>query len=122
MSVTAPKFQRTKAVTLPTFSHKKVENYYFKVLGKIHLGKPIVKLDADGKPKEEPPAALMHVLNLETGEEGEYMVPKMVEAKFNEMDDDYLGKSYEIAFVQQREGRRYKEYAVYEIDPTQKLK
>jgi hypothetical protein len=114
----ATKYTRTKAITLPTFSHKKGGSYFFRVLGEIHAGKAIPKVDKDGKKVDEKPADLMHVVNLDTGEEGMYMVPTLVKERMREVGD-YVGKCYEITFTGQREGKRYKEYAVYEIaDPA----
>lgn len=108
------KFTRISAVTLPTLSHKKVDTYYLKVVAPMYKGKQMPP--RDGKPAE-PPADCLRVINLETGEEGEYLTSTIAKERLMEMND-YVGKCFEFTKLGRRDGKRYDDYAIYEIsDP-----
>lgn len=84
------RFKKVRNVTLPLL--KMVENHavYIKSMGVMFVGKQI-----DDK-KE--PATLMNVVNLETGEEMQIIVPTVLKGILSEEypDDGYVGKSFEI--------------------------
>lgn len=122
MSTPQPQFKRTKAITLPTLSHKKTTTYYLRVMSEIYQGKQLpAKLDKDGKPlPQEKPADCLRVVNLSTGEEGEYLVPTVVRDRLIELGK-IEGRCFEVTKLGRRDGKRYDDYAVYEIeDPTPK--
>lgn len=106
------KFKRTAAITLPTLSHKKVDTYYLKALAPMYKGKQMPA--KEGKPAE-PPADCLRVINLETGEEGEYLLSTIAKERLSEMKD-YVGKCFEFTKLGRRDGKRYDDYAIYEIE------
>ena len=108
-------FKRTKALTLPTLSHKKVDTYYLKVTAPMYKGKQMPP--KEGK-EPEPPADCLRVINLETGEEGEYLLPTIAKERLIELKD-YVGKCFEFAKLGRRDGKRYDDYAIYEIEDTE---
>lgn len=112
------KFIRTKAITLPTLSHKKTPTYYLKFMGEIHEGRPMPpKKDRDGRDlPAEKPADVAVVINLQTGEQGEYLVPTMVKRKLVDEVKEYVGKCYEITKVGRRDTKRYDDYTIFEIE------
>jgi len=106
-------FKRKAAITLPTFSHKKTQTYYIMALGELYKGKQL-----PAKPGKEPeaPADCLRVVNLETGEEGEYLVPTIVKGKFEEIAP-LKGRAFEVTKLGRREGKRYDDFSCYEIEP-----
>lgn len=106
------KFTRKQAITLPTLSHKKAQTYYLHVIGEMYKGKQLPP--KPGK-DPEPPADCLRVINMETGEEGEYLIPTLVKGKFEEIAP-LVGRCFEITKLGRRDGKRYDDYSVYEIE------
>jgi len=115
------KFERTQAITLKTFSFKKRTKAYIKCMSTIYKGKELEEKDPDtGEMKKKPAANLMKIIDLESGELVEMIVPTLLLSTFCEkLDGVYEGKCYEIVVsAQPAEGKRYKTVEVYEIaDP-----
>lgn len=111
-------FKRTRPITLPTFSHKKNPTFFLKFMEEIHEGRQMPpKKDRDGKDlPPEKPADVAKVTNLQTGELGEYLVPTTVKRNLTETVKDYVGKCYEITRTGRREGKRYDDYVIFEIE------
>lgn len=107
-------FKRTKSIIMPTLSHKQAATVYLEFTGKIFTGKAL-----KGKENEKP-ADLCECINLQTGEPVHYMVPTIVKERLNEIKE-YVGKCFEISKVGRREGKRYDDYSMYEIERPKKL-
>lgn len=110
-----------KAVTLPVLSFKAAEAgvpLYLKFTGAIFVGKALKP--AAGKEQAEKPADLAHVVNLATGELCQLVLPEVVKSNLRETypQDSYVGKSFAIAKLGQRAGKRYVDYSVLEIEYT----
>jgi hypothetical protein len=102
------KFTRLKVVTLPLFKLADNKAMYLKILGPFTIGKQI-----DDK-KEA--ATLAHVINLETGEEGQIIVGAVLKSTLHEAyaGDSYVGKCFEI--VKSKDGdKKYNNYTVNEV-------
>lgn len=107
------KFKRKAAITLPTTSFKERDILYCKVVAEIRTGKAIKRGSEDMEPAE-----LMRIIDLETGEEVDLIVPAVLGAILSDMKEegkDYVGMAFEIQ-KQDAPGKRYKKYSVYEID------
>lgn len=70
----------------------------------------------DGKDME--PARLAHVVNLESGEHMSLICNTVIEARLDERypDKDYVGRQFRIVQQQKREGKRYFDYVIQEIE------
>lgn len=106
------KFKRKGAVTLPPYSFKNRDVGYLRIESEIVQGKTI---RTDGKPTDKP-ADICKAVDLETGEMVTFVVPTVVKAALVEEVGDYIGKCFEIEKIGKREGKRYVDYAVYEIE------
>lgn len=108
----ARRFERKRAVLTPVYSWKNREIGFFKVTAPIYVGKAI-----DGKTGEaqKKPADLMPIIDLETGEACEMIVPTVLASALIDKVGEYVGKSFEAA-SSQREGKKYKDFALYEIE------
>jgi len=113
------KFVRTAAITLPIYSFKKRETGYIKCVSELYKGRELEEFDKEeGKMVKKPAADLMKIIDLETGELMEFIVPKLIMATFEEkLEGMYLGNCYEL-FVSEKipEGKRYKLVKVFQID------
>jgi len=102
-----------KALTKTLFKLENNTAYYLRVDGAIFTGK---KIDS-GKTKDMEPAELMHVTNLETGEEGQIIVPAVLGKILREEcpNDSYVGKGFEIVKFRDT-GARYSTFNVAELE------
>ena len=109
-------FKVKKVLTLPVFSLKTEGSVVaFKVLDAMYVGKPQAGAEANDKP-----ADICNVVNLETGEVGQIIVPAMLKSKF-EADyegDDYVGRGFEVENLGKKKGksRTYNNYRIVELD------
>ncbi len=107
-----------KVLTLPVFSLKDAGTILaIKILSAMYEGKPITG-EEDSKDK---PATLCSVVNLETGEEGQIVVPAMIKSKLEEYgdgDDGYIGRGFEVENLGKKKGktRTYNDYRMVELD------
>ena len=64
------------------------------------------------------PAHLAPVINLETGEENLLIVAAVVKGNFDEHypKNAYVGKAFELVKLGKREGKRYFDYSIKEIE------
>lgn len=108
----ARSFKRTAAVTVPVFSWKDRDVAFFKVTGRIYQGKPI---DMKTGEQQKKPADLMPMIDLETGEAREMIVPTVLKSNLEEKVKDYVGKCFE-ARSSKREGKSYKDFELYQIE------
>lgn len=109
-------FKRKKAVTLPSFVIKKEgDKRYFKFITAMRKSDVITK-DKDGKEQEA--ATVANVVDLESGQEGIYLVNSVVHENLIKAytEDSYVGKAFEIEHTGKREGKRYSNFSVYEVE------
>lgn len=109
-------FTRKKAVTLPSFVIKKegdVRNFLFT---SAMRKSDVVTKDKDGKAQE--PATVANVTDLNSGEEGIYLVNTVVAENLRKMypDDGYVQKKFEIEHKGKKDGKRYGSFSVYELE------
>lgn len=105
-----------KILTLPVFSLKEVNTVIaVKILEPMYVGQP----QKDAKEGDKP-ADLCHVINLDTGEMGQIIIPAMVKSKFEEYPDNgYVGLCFELenlGKVEGKGGRRYNDFRVLEVE------
>ncbi len=121
-------FKRTKNLTLPVFQQKIDEARYIKFLEPMKIGK---KVD-----KQKDAAILAPVVDLETGETFQFLVPSVVQgvlhdeyaaAKFAVIDDDmteteastgdlYVNKCFEIIKHPKKSGKQYHAFTLCEVE------
>lgn len=111
-------FKRTKRVTLPIIKLTPNEPRYLQIIGAIFVGKEIAgqKGDKDGKKRE--PASLANVVDLETGEEGQIVLNKVLKSTLTEEypEDGYVGKQFEIVKLAKKDGKDYHPFSITEIE------
>lgn len=110
------KYNRTRAVTLPTFKLAEETPVYVKVTGAMHQSNATQRPGKDGKAME--PATILPVVNVETGEVTQIICGSVLKGILTETypDDGYVGKSFEITKHAKAQGKRYNTYSVFEID------
>jgi len=116
------KFTRKKLLTRPTLSIKKEgDEIFFRIERPMYEGKPMKeKLKEGEKPKE--PATLLDVINLETGEEMQLVVPAMLKSVLSEdYEGEYTGKCFHILNRGKKDsksggGQRFNDLLIEEIE------
>jgi len=106
------KFKRKGAVTLPLLKQQANETIFVTLTSPIFTGK---KVD-----EQKEPAQLVHVIDLSTGQEMEYIVPTVLEGTLKEkyLDNEYVGMSFEITKFPKKSGKNYHTFEIFEIDPN----
>lgn len=122
MSKSTPTFTRKAAVTLPVQKIAIDVACYVKVDAIIFQGQ---KLESD-KNKDSEAAYLMTVTNLETGEQGQIVLNKVLKSIFEDFENEgvakeerephYVGRGFEITKHKKASGKDYNTFTVYEID------
>lgn len=117
-------FRVKKIITRPIIKLEKGVEYYFLVQSEAFIGKDIkkaVKFDSDGKPlPPEPPATLMNVIQLDTGVEGQIIVPKVMQDLLieNYPDRNYVGLSFSVKLTMVP-NKRYNLVTLNEIEASE---
>lgn len=115
--MTTLKFTIKKNVTLPLLKIVANSTRYFKMTGAMFIGKEIEggRKDAAGNPQK--PATLAHCVDLETGEEGQFIVSHVLYSELNGAypDDSYVGKSFAFSFTRPA-GKKYNLVTIAEIE------
>jgi hypothetical protein len=111
---TALNFVVKKHVTLPLMKIAPNTTRYFKLTGAMHIGKDVKQ--PEGTAKKEP-ATLCHAIDLETSEEGQFIVPTVLKSELTDAyaNDGYVGKSFQFTFTRP-EGKRYNLVTIAEIE------
>lgn len=114
----APKFAVKRAITKTLFKLQNNQPYYLLFTGEIFTGK---KIDS-GKTKDMEPAELAHVTNMETGEEGQIIVPAVLSKILREeVPGGYVGKGFEIVKFRDT-GAKYSTFNVAEVEIPDEFK
>lgn len=105
---TASRFKRVRSVTLPAFKIEKGTVRYFAFLSPMFLGD---KIDA-----QKNAAVLAHALDMETGEEGQLIVPAvmMLELERSYPKSAYVRKGFSLVMTRVPE-KRYNLCEVAEV-------
>lgn len=105
---------RRGQLTLPGMSFKERQYAYVRIESKITESEKVDDQE-DGRHK----AQTCRVTDLQTGKMYQLICPKIMVTTFEDLDDDYVGKCFEI-YVSKTlvAGKRYKQVEVYEIDPN----
>lgn len=109
------KVKVVKAVTRPTLSLEQHKPVYVRILKEIYQGKEIKGTEKDANAK---PADIADIVNLETNKEQQLVVGAVVKANFDESYPKaaYVGKSFMITKLDKKEGKRYFNYEISEIE------
>lgn len=107
-------FKVAKVVTVPLLKFVIDQPIYVKITGPIFLGKE-TKAASDSKKME--PAHLCNVINLETGEEQQIIVAKVLHSVLDEEypEQSYIGKCFELTKGAKGSGKSYNPYSVVEL-------
>ena len=103
-----------KAVTRPTLTLEQNTPVYVRILKGIYVGKEI---KGSEKKADAKPADIADIINLETGKEQQLVVGAVVKSNFEECypKESYVGKSFMITKLDKKEGKRYFNYEISEI-------
>lgn len=107
------KFKVTKIITRPIIKMVKGVEYYLKFESTVFVGKKIVKPGEE----DQPPAMLANVIQLDTGLEGQIIIPKVMQDLLAESypDASYIGKCFAVTLTRV-EGKRYNLVTMNEIE------
>ena len=107
------KFKTKKHVVKQLFKLKPGVEYYFTFKGPMHTGK---KVD-----DQKEPAVLADVVNLDTGELGQIICPKLIRDALaeNYTGESYVGKSFAIELMRVPEKRYNLLKTFNEIEPEE---
>jgi hypothetical protein len=116
VKVPGGKYKRTSALVLPVLRLLEESSTYVKIDGAMHVGSE-QRAPKKGEQQMEP-ATVMPVTDLETGELGMVIVNTVLQGILSEKypDDSYVGKSFEIIKHAKRDGKRYHNFSVFEIE------
>jgi hypothetical protein len=97
-------FKVKKNVTVALFKLVPGEDNFFHVQGSMHIGEKI---------GDREPATLMHVINMQTGEEGQIICPTILQKELAKQyeNDTYVGKRFWLRITRVPE----KKYNMVEI-------
>ena len=114
-------FKKVRSVTLQLFKWKNDVERYFKITSPMFKGqeqKPTIGADGKTIPAQEP-VTLANCIDLETGEEGQFIVGAVLVDTLNN-DLEYVGEQYVgkcFAITQKRDlSKKYNTYIVIEIE------
>ena len=116
MTTTEFKFKKVRSVTLQLFKWKNDVERYFKLTSPMYQGQQLPA--KDGKAQQDP-VTLINCIDLETGEEGQFIAGFVLVETFNRdeayMNDQYVGKCF--AITQKRDtSKTYNTYQIVEIE------
>lgn len=108
--------KRTRAVAVGVLRLKVDEPVYIRIDEKIHLGRNI-KIE-EGKEGDMKPAEVGIVTNIADNEQHTFVYGTVLKSQLDEMypKDGYVGRCFEIVKRNKREGKRYNDYSVYEVE------
>lgn len=111
-------FKKLKSITLPLFKFENEKPLYVRFEGKIFEADPIKSHDGKTPATNKKPPHLAHVVNLETGEEGQIILGTVLLENLNKhySEGAYVGRSFEIVKHPQEGGRAYCLYSLTEIE------
>lgn len=111
--MTQQTFKRKQAVILPQLKLQDDVPVHVQIVSPIYLGKEIK--ESNGETSQ---ADLMRVVDMTTGEECQMIVGTILKASLEESfpESGYVDKCFEITRHAKAEGKRYKTYALYEIE------
>lgn len=110
------KFRKIRSVTLELFKWKNDIERYFKITSEMFKGQELTPKEGE---KAQDPVTLVNCVDLETGEEGQFIVGAVLLSTWetDEMyqNGNYVGKCF--AITQKRDpSKKYNTYIVIEID------
>jgi len=116
------KFKTKKLLTRALMKLVKGEPRYLLCEKPIYLGKEMPEKDPTKKPKDA--AHILECLDLETGEEMQFLVPAVVQGVFKDTypNESYVGKGFEITKMERQPGKGYDPYRVAEIEIPDEFK
>jgi len=102
-------FEVVKNVTLPLLKPQLDVPVYIKVLDPIYLGKKVEQ--------DKEPATIANIVNLETGEHCQILVPAVLAGIFEDEypDNAYVNKCFKLTKHPKASGKRYHLFTVLEI-------
>ena len=100
-------FQRKKAVTLPVLKMTPGKPRWIAILSPMALGK---KVD-----DQKEPAMLVRAVDMVTGEEGQFVCPKVLQNELQEAyGEGYVGRGFEITYTRVPE-KKYNLVSIIEV-------
>lgn len=110
-------FKKTKLITIPLLKLELDVPVYVKLTGEYFVGKEVKGV---GEKAKMEPAVLCHCINLETGEQQQIILNSVIKANLDEAyaNHGYVNKSFEFIKHDKREGKRYNDFSLAEIELT----
>ena len=109
---------RKKLLTRPVFKWVVGNPLYCRIEEKMHIGKEIQSRTADPSAKKKEPATLCNVIDLKTGELGQFIANTVIKSTLDESypNDTYVGLCFSITKQSRQEGKQYDKFAIEEIE------
>lgn len=113
-------FKVKRVVTLPLLKHVDGQVVHVQIASEIYVGKQIPAEKGSTKAAEKP-ADLCDVVELNTARKMQYIVSAVVKSNLETTypDGGYVGKCFAIFKGEKREGKRYREYEIVEIEKAE---
>lgn len=111
-------YKAKRAVTLPAIVLKKEgESRCLKIQEPMHLS-AAAKAPGKETDKQMEPATVCAVVDVVSGEMGNFVVPAVVRGNLEEKypDDSYVGCVFQITHNGKRQGKRYADFTVIELE------
>lgn len=120
-TVTKFAFKRGKQLTIPFFSVSKVagESVFIKVLTEMRPSQYQPRKGKGDKEGEENIMLEVGAINLETGEECNFIVNEVFNRKLTQMKEmgrEYVGTAFELQQLGKRAGKTYNDLNIWEED------
>lgn len=117
---TGRSFKVAKQVTFPLLKQAEGDIVNVQITGEVHLGKEIKGTKDGSGGVNMAPAKICHVIDLADGRPKQYIVPAVLEGVFNDEypNHSYVGKYFSISKRPADPGKRYKQFEILEIEPT----
>lgn len=107
-----------KNVTLPVLRLEEEVPVYVKIVSPMRLSAAKAAEGGKGKKVDMEPATVVEVVNLETGENATMIVNSVLKGNWDEQypNDDYVDRGFAITKHPKREGKRYNDFSIQEIE------
>ena len=112
------KYNKVRAVTLPLYKPTIDQEFYVRFNEVIVQAKDSRTDEEKASGQNEPPM-LANVTVLDTGEEMQLIIPAVLQAELsdNYENDGYVGKCFALTKLKKKDGKRYHNFSVIEIEP-----
>lgn len=111
----APLFKVKKNLTLPLLKMALDTDYFIKIMTPAVLGKEI---PAKAGEDQMPPVTLVNIINLETGEDMQLILNKVLQGTLEEEypDESYVNLCFKVVKKAKGSGKKYHTFLIAEVE------